>query len=280
MSKPDVTLLDGASGTRLWALAEAAGLPKEPTWRYNLSRPELVTQVGREYAEAGSEILLANTFAANRLSLKGEADVAETVRAGVACAREAAGGRCRVALDVGPLAGMLEPYGDLEEAETEAVFAEQIDAGADAGADLILLETFMDVRMLRCAMRAARRHPLPLLCSMTFRDDGRSFVGDSPEDLARTAEELGADAVGMNCSPTPDIALPILRRIAAATTLPLLLKPNAGLPVKGPDGTSFPYTAQMFADAVAPALELPRLRYLGACCGSTPEFIRALKQMI
>jgi len=199
------------------------------------------------------------------------------VRAGIAAAKEAAVGKARVALDVGPLAGMLEPYGDLEEAETEAIFAEQLDAGAQAGVDCIVLETFMDVRMLRCAMLAAKRCALPLLCSMTFRDDGRSFVGDSPEDLAALAEELGADAVGTNCSPTPDIALPILRRIAAATELPLLFKPNAGLPVKGPDGTSFPYTAQMFADAVAPALELEKLRYLGACCGSTPEFIRELK---
>ena len=203
-----ITLLDGASGTRLWALAEAAGVPKAPTWSYNLSHPELVTQIGREYVEAGSEILYANTFAANRLSVKdGEASVAAAVRAGVEAAKAAAGDAARVAMDVGPLTAMLEPYGDLGEAEAEEIFAEQIGAGMDAGAELIVLETFMDLNLLKCAVHAAKKYDAPLLCSMTFNANGRTLAGDRVEEVVAALEALGADAVGMNCSPEPETGI-------------------------------------------------------------------------
>jgi len=271
----NITLLDGAFGTRLWELSEAAGLPKSPSWTYNLEHPELVTQVAREYAAAGSQILCTNTFTANRQALRGKADVAEVVAAAVAAARSAAPD-ARVALDIGPLTEMLEPYGDLEEDEAEEIFAETIDAGVAAGADLIFFETFMDLQMLLCGVRAARRHSLPIFCSMSFQKGGRTMMGNSVADVVEALTPMGIDAVGLNCSLGPVEAVSVLQEFAANTDLPLIFKPNAGLPVMGADGKSVaPYTAETFAAESVPALEIAS--YAGACCGSNADYIRALK---
>ena len=274
-----ITLLDGASGTRLWALSEAAGFAKKPSWTYNLEHPDFVAQVAREYAEAGSEIVFTNSFNANRQMLAGQdASVAEVVSAAVAAAKAGAGGLARVALDIGPLNGMMEPYGDLTVEEATEIFAEQIDAGMAAGADLIVLETFMDLEMLRCAVIAAKRYDVPVLASMTFQAGGRTMMGVSPADMVAALTPLGVDAVGLNCSLGPAEALPVLREFAAATDLPLIFKPNAGLPVTGPDGKVIsPYTAETFAKESAPALELAG--YVGACCGSSPDYIRAISRL-
>ena len=276
-----ITLLDGASGTRLWALSDAAGLPKKPSWTYNIEHPELVTQVAREYVEAGSGIIFTNSFNANRQMLAGQSvSVAEVVSAAVAAAKAAtAGTDARVALDVGPLNGMMEPYGELTEAEASEIFAEQIDAGMAAGAELIALETFMDLEMLRCAVISAKRYDVPVLASMTFQAGGRTMMGVSPANTVAALAPLGVDAVGLNCSLGPAEALPVLREFAAATDLPLIFKPNAGLPVTAPDGTVVsPYTAETFAKESAPALELAA--YVGACCGSSADYIRALKSLL
>ena len=276
----NITLLDGASGTRLWALSEAAGLPKKPSWTYNIEHPELVTQVTREYAEAGSQIIFSNTFNANRQMLKGQnSSVAEVVSGAVSAAKAAVGTAARVGLDIGPLNGMMEPYGDLTEAEAAEIYGEQVDAGMAAGADLIVLETFMDLDMLRCAVSSAKRYDVPVLASMTFQAGGRTMMGVSPADMVKALAPLGVDAVGLNCSLGPAEALPVLREFSAATDLPLISKPNAGLPVTSPDGTVVsPYTAETFAKESAPALELAT--YVGACCGSSPDYIRALKALL
>ena len=275
----NITLLDGASGTRLWALSDAAGLPKKPSWTYNVEHPELVAQVTREYVEAGSEIIFSNTFNANRQMLKGQnCTVAEVVSGAVAAAKAAAG-TARVGLDLGPLSGMMEPYGDLTEEEAAEIYGEQIDAGMAAGADLIVLETFMDLDMLRCAVISAKRYDIPVLASMTFQAGGRTMMGVSPADMVETLVPLGVDAVGLNCSLGPVEALPVLREFSAATDLPLIFKPNAGLPITAPDGTTVsPYTAETFAKESVPALELAT--YVGACCGSSPDYIRALKTLL
>ena len=154
----NITLLDGASGTRLWALSEAAGLPKAPSWTYNVTHPELVEQVAREYVEAGSQIIMSNTFNSNRATLADQGhSVTEVISAAIGAAKSAAAGRARVALDVGPLSGMMEPYGELTEEEVTDIYAEQIGAGLVAGADMVFFETFMDPEMLRCAVVAAKR---------------------------------------------------------------------------------------------------------------------------
>jgi len=272
----NITLLDGAFGTRLWELSEAASLPKSPSWTYNLEHPELVAQVAREYVAAGTQILCTNTFTANRQALNGKAEVAAVVTAAVAAAKSAAAPGVRVALDIGPLTELLEPYGDLEEDEAVEIFAETIDAGVAAGADLIFFETFMDLQMLLCGVRAAQRHSLPIFCSMSFQKGGRTMMGNSVADVAEALTPMGIDAVGLNCSLGPVEALSVLQEYAKKTDLPLIFKPNAGLPVMGPDGKSVsPYTAETFADESAPALELAS--YVGACCGSNADYIRLLK---
>lgn len=276
----NITLLDGASGTRLWALSEAAGLPKAPSWTYNVTHPELVEQVAREYVEAGSQIIMSNTFNSNRATLADQGhSVTEVISAAIGAAKSAAAGRARVALDVGPLSGMMEPYGDLTEEEVTDIYAEQIGAGLAAGADMVFFETFMDPEMLRCAVVAAKRYDTPVLASMTFQAGGRTMMGTSPADMVALLAPLGVDAVGINCSLGPVEALPILRAFAEATDLPLIFKPNAGLPVTASDGTTVsPYTAELFAEESCAALSLAS--YIGACCGSSPDYIRALKTLL
>jgi 5-methyltetrahydrofolate--homocysteine methyltransferase len=267
-----ITLMDGATGTRLWGLAEAAGFARAPVWTYNLTHPELVRRVAEEYIAAGSTLLCANTFAANGAEVARipGMDAGEVVAAGVRIAKDAAAGaeaEVRVALDVGPLTAMLEPLGDLAPADAAAIFAEMLGAGVSAGADCIFLETFTSLEMLRIALAEAKRFPLPVLCSMSFdRSSGRTMMGDSVPEICAALEAGGADAVGMNCSFGPAAAVPIIRDYAAHAALPLILKPNADV------------GAEEFAAALAPAL--PLASYLGACCGSDPDYIRALARRI
>ena len=278
------TLLDGAQGTRLWELAEKAGAAREPVWKYNLTHPELVTQVCREYAEAGSEIICANTFGANRISVEKEPgfSVKDVITAGVKLAKEALTGTgVKVALDIGPLPVLMEPYGDLEEDEAEEVFTEMVAAGVEAGAEWVFFETFLDMEMLRVAVQAAKTFALPIACSMSFEKSGRTMMGNSVEDILETLEPLGIDAIGMNCSLGPDLALPVLREFAEKTSLPLFFKPNAGMPVQGPDGkTAYDCAPQDFARQAAAALETGRVGLLGGCCGTSPEYIRLLKELL
>ena len=276
--KENITLLDGAIGTELWAKAEAHGWKKEPVWIYNMTHPEIVSELAGEYADAGSGIILSNTFGANGPSVKKSSsyDAAQVVAAGVRLAKEAVGDRgVRVALDAGPLSELMEPYGDLEEYEVAAIYADMFRAGVGAGADLIFLETFIDLSMLRVAAQEAKKFGVPVFCSLSFERLGKTMMGQSPEDMIEELEPLGVDAVGMNCSLGPDLAVPVIRKFAGKTSLPLIFKPNAGKPVLAADGSvSSAYSAKAFADEVMPALEIAE--YVGGCCGSAPSYIREL----
>ena len=272
--KKDIVLLDGATGTRLWELAEAAGFGRTPTWRYNLEHPELVEQVAREYIAAGSDVICSNTFAANRLELHHYADkpdVGDVVAAGVRLAKRAAEGTdVRVALDVGPLNTMLEPYGSLSEDDAVANYAEVLEAGMSEDPAYIFFETFTSLDMLCTAMKATvpYRDRVPVLCSMSFQRSGRTFMGDSVEQIAMTLEDLGASAVGLNCSFGPAASLPVIRDFAEHTRLPLIVKPNVDA---GCD-------AEQFAAEISQVLGL--VSYAGACCGSDASYIAKLKAML
>ena len=280
--KEKITLLDGAVGTELWAKAEKNGWKKEPVWKYNIDHPEIVAELAREYADAGSDILLSNTFGANAPSVQKSSSysVSEVVSAGVKIAKEAVGGRgIRVGLDAGPLSELMEPYGDLTEEEVAEIYAEMFEAGVGAGADLIFLETFIDLAMLRVAAEEAKKYGVPVFCSLSFERLGKTMMGNSPEDMIEELEPLGVDAVGMNCSLGPELAVPIIKKFAGKTSLPLLFKPNAGLPVMKADGTvSTEYSAKAFVDGIAPALDF--VDYIGGCCGSAPSYIRELAERI
>ena len=280
--KKDILLLDGASGTHLWNMAEAQGFAKDPVWKYNVDHPELVKRLAEEYIAAGSNIIYTNTFGANihAVTRSSSYSVAEVVSAGVRIAKEAvAGTDVKVALDVGPLSVLMEPYGDLTEEEAEEIFREQIGAGMAEHPDLVVLETFMDLEMLKVAASVAKSYDVPVLCTMTFESRGRTMMGNRVEDIVEELTELGVDGVGLNCSLGPVDALAIIREFAECTSLPLVFKPNAGKPVLAEDGSVIsPYSAEDFAADVAPVLDL--VTYLGGCCGSSPEYIRVLRDQL
>ncbi len=278
MEKNSPVLMDGAMGTCIWERVK----DKKLVWAYNLEEPGVVRELHRAYIAAGARIILSNTFGANALAVRRASSysVEEVVSAGVRIAKEAAEGTdAKVALSVGPLPELLEPYGDLSGEEAEAIYREQIGAGMSEHPDLILLETFMDVEMLRVAAGAAKTYGVPVFCTMTFEKAGRTIMGNSVQDMIDAMAPIGIDAIGMNCSLGPDLALPIIREFAERTTLPLIFKPNAGKPVLAADGgTVSPYSAAQFAEEVLPALDLAA--YIGGCCGSDPSYIRALDEKI
>ena len=272
MDPSEIILLDGGMGTML----QAAGLPiGQLPELWNVARPEAVTAIHRRYVEAGSRVLYTNTFGANRYKAAGcGRSVRELVEGGVRCARAAAEGHdVKVALDIGPTGRLLEPLGDLDFEEACEVFREIVAAGAEAGADLIVIETMSDLNEMRAAVLAAKENgSLPVWATMTFEATGRTFLGVTVGAMALTLTGLGVDALGFNCSLGPKELLGLVRELREWTELPLILKPNAGLP--DPATGASHITPEEFAEELsrAPALGVS---ILGGCCGTTPEFIRA-----
>lgn len=277
MRREDIVLLDGAIGTGLWEKAD----DKVPVWRYNIENPAIVKELAREYAEAGSQIIHTNTFSANRITLqRSDYTVTQVVSAAVRLAKEALGDSAKASLDIGPLPMLMEPYGDLTEEEAFEMFDEQISAGVTEKPDLITLETFSDADMLRIAAEAAAKHGLPIFTMMTFTEVGKTIMGHSVERFIETIADLPVTAVGLNCSLGPDKAVPIIASFRQYTDLPLIFKPNAGKPILAEDGSEkVQYDVDTFVEDSMPALEQD-VKYIGGCCGSSPAYIRALKNKI
>ena len=266
-------LLDGAMGTMLQKAGMKPGTIPETL---NITDPEMVAAIHRAYIRAGSRAVYANTFGANSLKLKNlEYTTAELIEAGVRIAKDCAAETGALAgLDVGPLGVMLQPLGTLPFEEAVDLYKEIMTAGAKAGADLIAIETMSDLAETRAALIAAKEATdLPVFVTMSFDATGRTFTGCTPASMARTLEGLGADAVGVNCSLGPEEMVPIVREIRANTRLPVIAKPNAGLPdpVTGAYGVS----AEDFAEAMK-ALAAAGAEILGGCCGTDPAYIAAL----
>ena len=277
MRREDIVLLDGAIGTGLWEKAN----DKVPVLRYNIENPAIVKELAREYAEAGSQIIHTNTFSANRITLqRSDYTVTQVVSAAVRLAKEALGDSAKASLDIGPLPMLMEPYGDLTEEEAFEMFDEQISAGVTEKPDLITLETFSDADMLRIAAEAAAKHGLPIFTMMTFTEVGKTIMGHSVERFIETIADLPVTAVGLNCSLGPDKAVPIIASFRQYTDLPLIFKPNAGKPILAEDGSEkVQYDVDTFVEDSMPALEHD-VKYIGGCCGSSPAYIRALKNKI
>lgn len=274
-------LLDGAVGTSLWAIAEENGVEKSPVWTYNLTHPDFVSRLHREYVEAGAKIILANTFGANGPMVRRVKvfDVATVVKTGVRLAKEATNGTdVKVALSAGPLSELMEPWGDLTEEEVEAIYREQIGAGMEEQPDCIVLQTFIDLDTLAVAARVALGYGVPVYCMMTFEKVGKTMMGNSVQDMIDRLEPMGVAGIGLNCSLGPDLALPIIRTFAEQSKLPIFFKPNAGLPKTAYGKTEIPYDAHHFAEEIAPAL--PYVDYVGGCCGCDASYVRALKQLL
>ena len=268
-------IFDGAMGTEL----QKRGLkPGEPSELMNFTAPEKVAEVIRAYAESGSDIVSANTFCANRYKLaaiKKSAD--EVITRAVEIAKKAVVNRpgVLVALDVGPVGQLLRPTGTLSFNEAYNIFAEMVKAGAMAGADLAVLQTFSDLLELKCALLAVKENSnLPVITSMTFEQSGRTFTGCPVSAYAVTASGLGADAIGVNCSLGPKELSGIADEIMRFSgNIPIMVKPNAGLPD--------PVTGKFVLGAADFAAEMKTfadkgVKILGGCCGTSPEYIKLL----
>ena len=226
--------------------------------------------------DAGTQILCANTFGANREKLlRTGRTVEEVIPASIAIAREAAQGKALVALDLGPIGQLLEPTGTLEFETAVDIFAQQVRAAVSAGADLVMIETMTDLQECRAALLAVKENSsLPVIVSLTYEERGRTFLGHAPACAALTLEGMGADAIGINCSLGPREMPALVEELTRWTTLPISIKPNAGLP--DPGGAGYDITADQFAAAMAGLTELG-VKFYGGCCGTTPEYIAKLK---
>jgi len=274
-------ITDGALGTQLQTRGLVTG---ECPDAWNLSRPDRVEEVARAYVEAGSDIILTNTFRANRLALAGYglADKTEEInRAGVELARRAAAGQAKVFASVGPSGKMLAT-GDVSEEELTTAFSEQVQALAKAGAEGIAIETMTDLAEAKLAVAAARDVGLPIVASMVFdsgRDRDRTMTGVTPEQAAQELTAQGADVIGANCGLGIAGYVPICRRLHASTDRPIWIKPNAGLPEMVEGRVVYKTTPQEFA-AFVPALLEAGASFVGGCCGTGPEFVRLMKETV
>ena len=270
-------ILDGAWGTELQQLGLAPGACPD---LWNITHPERVERVARSYIEAGSQVILTNTFGANRLVLSRhglDERVAEINRAGVAISLRAATPGTAVVASVGPT-GKLLAMGDITPAELRDVYGEQLRAIADGGVEAVVLETFTDLEELGIALEAAKQVGLFTIACMVF-DSGakkdRTAMGVNPEQAVARLTSGGADAIGANCGRGVEAYAAICERLRAATQLPLWLKPNAGLPELVEGQTRYATTADQFAAGTL-GLLARGANLVGGCCGTSPAFVRAI----
>ncbi len=275
--KDHILYLDGGMGT---LLQEKGLLPGEYPESWNISRPDAITDIHKAYYDAGSNVVCTNTFGANILKFS-EDELCDIISAAVSNARKAARLSCSkqekfVALDIGPSGKLLKPYGDLDFEDAVLLFAKTVKIGASCGVDLIFIETFSDSYETKAALLAAKENcDLPVFVSNAYGEDGKLMTGASPEVMAAMLEGMGADAVGANCSVGPDKLLEVAKKLYASCSLPILIKPNAGLP-KSVDGkTVYDISPDKFSDIMLDIVG-SYCRVAGGCCGTTPEYIKAL----
>ena len=271
-----VRFLDGGMGTQL----QARGLqPGEVPELWNLSRPDDIRAVHAAYVAAGADIIYANTFGANAAKYHGDAPLADVIAAGIGIARSVEGAPF-VALDVGPTGRLLKPAGDFEFDAAYDAFAEQVSIGAKAGADLVVVETMGDTYELKAAVLAVKENcDLPILATVALGENGKLLTGGDVEAVAALLDGLRVDAFGLNCGLGPDLMRPYVERIARATSRPIIVKPNAGLPKVVNGETVFTVGPEAFARDVA-SLVTAGASIVGGCCGTTPAHIAAVTRSL
>ena len=273
-----ILLFDGAMGTML----QQAGLePGTCPESWNTDYAERITAVHRQYIHAGANIIETNTFGANRIKLRHyglENRVADLNSSAVAAARAA--GTAKVAGSIGPTGKFIAPLGELSFDDAYAVFYEQANALHQAGVDLFIIETIIDIQEMRAALLAVKAaSDKPVICQLSFGADGRTVTGTDPRSAAITLEALGADIIGANCSLGPAQLLPVIEQLTAWTSRPISVQPNAGMPRLINGETVFPMTPAEMAEW-APKLVQAGASYIGGCCGTTPQHIEALSKAI
>ena len=276
-----ITYLDGAFGSNM----VKRGMPKNicvEAWL--LDHRDWVSDLQKQYLEAGSQIIYAPTFSANCISLRKHGKEADTVRLNkelVELTLENVQGQAWVAGDLTTSGELLDPLGDLTEEELYEAYCQQIEALAQAGADLLVAETMLSLPETEVALRAALDTcKLPMICTLTVREDGRALFGGTAVEAVETLQAQGACAVGVNCSVGPDQLQEVVKAMKACAKVPIVVKPNAGLPVTNEEGEAvYQMSPRDFADHMAALVDLGA-NLIGGCCGTTPEYIRILRQQI
>ena len=272
--KNNILYLDGGMGTLLQSEGLKAGeLPEN----WNISHPEVITDIHRRYYKAGSNVVNTNTFGANSLKFS-ESELEDIVKAAIKNAKEAQTGKKPewVALDIGPLGKLLKPYGDLDFEDAVEIFAKTVRLGAKYGADLVFIETMNDSYETKAALLAAKENcDLPVFVSNAYGEDGKLMTGATPAAMVAMLEGMGADAIGVNCSLGPKALAPVVEEYLKYASVPVILKPNAGLPKSENGKTVYDITPQEFASEVC-ALIQKGVLIAGGCCGTTPEHISLL----
>jgi homocysteine S-methyltransferase len=269
-------VFDGAMGTMLYGKGVFLNVCYD---ELNLRQPDLIREIHREYVRAGAELIETNTFGANprKLTQYGLADDTERInRAAAEVARAAAGGRAAVVGAIGPLGIRIEPFGETSVDEARADFARQVAGLLEGGVDGFILETFSDVDELRAAFEAIRaRSDLPIIAQMTIGTDGRTHYGTAPAVFGPLLQQLGADVIGVNCSVGPHGVLEAVEQLAAAVTVPISAQPNAGLPREVGDRKIYMASPEYMGNYAKRMVEAGA-RFLGGCCGTTPDHIKAI----
>lgn len=267
-------LFDGAMGTMLQKYGLKRGeLPES----YNILHPEIIEKIHMEYLSSGCDVITTNTFGANSYKLKNtQYTVEELVSSAVKIARKVAGDNL-VALDIGPIGQLMEPYGILSFDHAYTTFAEQVVIGVREGADIILIETMTDIYEAKTAILAAKENStLPIICTMSYQSDGRTLTGTDPITMVNVLQGLGVDAIGLNCSLGPNEMLPIVSEILKYSRVPVIVQPNAGLPRLKNGQTVFEVHAHEFAEYAKLMAEMG-VTILGGCCGTTSDHIKAIR---
>lgn len=280
-----ILICDGAMGTMI----QQAGLEPGPVPEIlNFTQPEAIKGIHRQYFEAGSDLVITNTFGANGYKTRGCGyTVREIVTQAVKLAKEAAEETAQahgdadhntrlIALDIAPVGRLMEPYGDLSFDEAYELYREQIQAGAAAGVDILLFETFTDLYEMKVAVLAAKENSeIPVFCSVTFQEDGRMLMGADPATVVSTLQDMGIDAVGLNCSLGPKQIMPLVQEFLKYSKIPVLVQPNAGLPVVVNGETIFDVTVDEYVEAMLQMADMG-ISVAGGCCGTSPDYIRRL----
>ncbi|KAA8667770.1 homocysteine S-methyltransferase family protein [Clostridium sp. MT-14] len=265
---------DGAMGTML----QRSGLqPGELPEILNVTNAEIIKKIHRGYLEAGADIIISNTFGANELKYNSSNyNIEDVITAGVKIAKEEAACMGKlVALDLGPIGQIMEPAGNLSFETAYKLFKNQVIVGKKAGADLVLIETMSDLYETKAAILAAKENTtLPVFCTMTFQQDGRTLMGTDPKTMVVTLEALGVDALGVNCSLGPSELQGIVDEILEYSSIPVMVQPNAGLPRYDGKNTIYDITPEEFSRNMA-IMAKKGVRIFGGCCGTDPEFIKA-----
>ena len=277
--KKKIPLFDGSMGALLASMGYKSRCPE----LLCLEKPEVIASVHRSYLDAGCSVVITNSLGASSIKL-GKSSMAERsaelVTAAVGIARKEAGDDNYVALDIGSTGEFMQPVGTIPMKEMIASFLTEMEAGKAAGADFALLETQTDIAECRAAAIAARKAGMPAAASFTFEKNGRTLTGGSPECCALALGALGVFAMGINCSGGPSEMLKPLRAMRSVSPLPVIVQPNAGLPETDAEGnTTYPYTAEMMQGAMQDILDAGASA-IGGCCGTTPEHIRRMAQLL